>query len=58
MYASRATRLGKAYVGNSDVPMWTEYREKGKGLVKRMDALLEALLMQRKLEEITNGKLN
>lgn len=58
MYASRATRLGKAYVGKSDVPMWSEYREKGEGLVKRMDGLLESLLMQRKLGEMANRKLN
>jgi hypothetical protein len=58
MYASRATRFGKAYVGNSDIPMWTEYREKGEGLVKRMDGLLESLLTQRKLEEMANGKVN
>lgn len=58
MYASRATRFGRAYVGNSDIPMWSEYREKGEGLVKRMDGLLESLLMQRKLGETENRKLN
>jgi hypothetical protein len=58
LYASRATRFGKAYVGNSDVPMWSEYREKGEGLVKRMDGLLESLLTQRKLGKMANEKLN
>ena len=38
--------------------MWSEYREKGEGLVKRMDGLLESLLMQRKLGETENRKLN
>jgi len=58
MYASRATRWGKAYVGKSDIPMWSEYKEKGEDLVKRMDGLLESLLTQRKLGGIANGKVN
>ena len=38
--------------------MWCEYKDKGEGLVKRMDGLLESLLMQRKLEEVAKGRLN
>jgi len=49
--------FGKAYVGKSDIPMWPEYKEKGEGLVKRMDGLLESLLMKRQLEEMANEKL-